>query len=335
MTDKVTFFDNSKQRSIIEGKLSSGSLEARSLVDLESLLSKTTKQDPDAIMCWTLKSAREMAEELSRAGRQISHIRVGKLLRRLGYSLQVNISRQVNDQRKTNEERFNLINHQAKLALAEGQPLIYINGLKNELVGKFKKNWRQWDQEDRREVFKTKDFTVLTLNNASGIGMYDLDPNNALVNIKASLSIPAFALSSIYGWWRRTGGQIFQDLKYVLILIDDRGIKEYRGEQWRLASRNLANQLDAPIMVRHFPPGAKKWLATENRLFSFVASNWRGEALSSYLTNVSLIGSSKNINKLSNKCCIDRRSYHSILKSDNKKDISSFKSLNDWYYLVK
>jgi hypothetical protein len=286
-------------------------------------------------MRWTLKSEREIAEELSRAGRQVSHMRVGKLLRRLGYSLQVNISRQVNDQRKTNAEQFNLINHQAKLALAEGQPLFYISGLKNELVGKFKKNWRQWVQEDRREALKAQDFTFLTLKNASELGMYDLDPNNALVNIKASLTIPAFALSSIFGWWRRTGGQIFQDLKYALILIDDRGIKEYKGELWRLASRNLANQLDAPIMVRYFPPGTKKWLATENRLFSFVASNWRGEALSSYLTNVSLIGSSKNINKLSNKCCIDRRSYYSIVKSVNKTDISSLKSLDDWYYPVK
>lgn len=35
------------------------------------------------------------------------------------------------------------------------------------------------------------------------------------------------------------------------------------------------------ITICHFPPGTSKWNAVEHRLFSFIATNWRGKPLES------------------------------------------------------
>jgi hypothetical protein len=248
------------------------------------------------------------------------------MLRRLGYNLQVNVSPEENNQHKKNADQFILINKEAKMALNEGQPLIYIDAKKNELVGKFKKIWRQWDEDNKAAAIKPIKLVNVALNEQSRFGLYDLEPINGLIDLRAGLTLPALTLSSIFGWWHGGGRVIFPKPKYALILIDDRGLKEFRSQFWPTELQKLADKMGLPLKVCHFPPGTKKWLLPENRLFSFVASNWRNESLSSFKTNVTLIGEYNSIKNLTNKVNIDRRRFYSSIKPgylDNPRSIIS------------
>jgi len=52
----------------------------------------------------------------------------------------------------------------------------------------------------------------------------------------------------------------------------------------------LADRIQIPITVCHYPPGASKWNKIEHRLFSFISLNWRREPLIDYETIINLIG---------------------------------------------
>lgn len=71
----------------------------------------------------------------------------------------------------------------------------------------------------------------------------------------------------------------------------------------------MADEIDIPISVCHFPPGTSKWNKVEHRLFSFISSNWRGEPLRDYETVVRLIAGTTTAKGLSVVCRLDRRKY--------------------------
>ena len=56
--------------------------------DLDLLVHPETRGDPTSLLRWTSKSTSKLAEELVRQGYRVSADSVGKLLKRLGYSLQ-------------------------------------------------------------------------------------------------------------------------------------------------------------------------------------------------------------------------------------------------------
>jgi hypothetical protein len=137
-----------------------------------------------------------------------------------------------------------------------------------------------------------------------------------------------FALASFFGWWKAFGAQFFKDLKYLLLVVDDGGLKDFRVKSWKLDLQNLAEALKAPIFVAHFPPATKKWLVEERRLFSFVSSNWRGESLASYLTTVSLIGRFSWPQFSAYNCSLDRRGHYPS-KKNYKGGLEINENIND------
>jgi hypothetical protein len=57
--------------------------------------------------------------------------------------------------------------------------------------------------------------------------------------------------------------------------------------------QHLADRIQIPITVCHYPPGTSKWNKIEHRLFSFISLNWKGEPLINYETIINLIGGTK------------------------------------------
>jgi len=73
------------------GGRKSTALKDPSLVpDLLSLVNPTTRGDPQSALRWSCKSLRVLADELKRLEHNVSHVRVGQLLKAQGYSLQGN-----------------------------------------------------------------------------------------------------------------------------------------------------------------------------------------------------------------------------------------------------
>lgn len=108
---------------------------------------------------------------------------------------------------------------------------------------------------------------------------------------------------------------------------------------WKIELQKLADQTGLPLCICHFPPGASKWNRIEHRLFSFIASNWRGEPLRDYATIVNLIARTTTAKGLQVTCRLDRRKYPTGRKITDEEmkqiNIERKKFHGDWNYVIK
>lgn len=110
---------------------------------LDALVEPGTRGDPMSRLRWTTKSTRNLADELGRAGHQISHHSVGRLLGGpLGYSMQANATVE-GEQNPDRDTQFGYINDQVTAWLAQGQPAISVDPKKKELI-EYANRGRAW-----------------------------------------------------------------------------------------------------------------------------------------------------------------------------------------------
>ena len=99
--------------------------------DLESLLEASTAGDPMSAQKWVRSSLRTLSDRLKEAGHALSPPTVGRLLRKLDYSLRVN-SKQL-EARSNHPDRdvqFAHIDEQVGIFKAAGQPIISVDSKK-------------------------------------------------------------------------------------------------------------------------------------------------------------------------------------------------------------
>ena len=77
--------------------------------DLAALLDATTRGEPVSPLLWTCQSTRKLAEALRKAGHEVSHMTVDRLLQEMGYSLQANRKTEEGRQHPDRDEQFRFI----------------------------------------------------------------------------------------------------------------------------------------------------------------------------------------------------------------------------------
>jgi hypothetical protein len=228
---------------------------------------------------WVRSSLRTLSSRLGRIGHAISPPTVGRLLRKLDYSLHVN-SKQV-EARSNHPDRdtqFSFIDQQRAAFTAAGQPIISVDTKKKELVGNFKQAGRTWGREPI--AVNIHDFKQDSLGRAVPYGIYDVLHNRGTVYVGTSAETAAFAVDAIADWWQREGRAAFPGAEHLLILADAGGANSC---QTRLCKERLqavvCDRLGLTVTVCHYPTGCSKWNPIEHRLFSFISSNWAGTPL--------------------------------------------------------
>jgi hypothetical protein len=88
---------------------------------------------------------------------------------------------------------------------------------------------------------------------------------------------------------KRWGGKRYPSARKILIMADGGGSNGSRSRLWKTAIQRLANNLDFPVHISHFPPGTSKWNKIEHRMFSYITQNWRGRPLISHEVIINLI----------------------------------------------
>jgi hypothetical protein len=73
----------------------------------------------------------------------------------------------------------------------------------------------------------------------------------------------------------------------------------------KIRLQQLADGLDLPSQVAHFPPGTGKWSKIEHRLFAFITQNRRARPWVSHEVIVNLIASTTNGKGLKMRCELD------------------------------
>ena len=282
---------------------------AQLLADLDALVEPTASGDPEAPLRWTLRSVRNLATALYAMGHAVSHTVVAELLHTLGYSLQANQKRREGSQHADRDAQFRYITERVRHCQRRHQPVISVDTKKKELVGDFKNAGREWRPKGDPDVVRVHDFVIPAQGKAIPYGVYDLRRNEGWVSVGVDHDTASFAVNTIRRWWKVMGRAAYPTATSLLITADAGGSNGPRVRLWKWELQQFANRTGLTITVCHFAPGTSKWNRIEHRLFSHIATNWRGKPLVSLAAVVSLIAATRTTTGLRVRSEIDRRRY--------------------------
>ncbi len=276
---------------------------------LNDLVEPSIRGDPEAPLRWVSKSQRHLSAALAERGFIAGQKLVGRLLKRLNFSLQANCKTREGANHPDRNAQFEHINAEVKAFQASGQPVISVDTKKKELVGDFKNGGRELRLKGNPEPVRVHDFAIPELGKAVPYGIYDVSANAGFVNVGISADTGEFSVASIRRWWYAVGAPRYPDARKILINADCGGSNGARLRLWKRELQVLADELRIEITVCHVPPGTSKWNKIEHRLFSFITQNWRGKPLISYLVIVQLIASTTTDSGLTVACQLDENDY--------------------------
>jgi len=306
--------------------------------DLESLVEPATRGNPEIALKWTSKSTYKLAEELKKMGHKTSSRMVGEILRSKEYSLQSNQKSKENSTSEDRDKQFEYINFKIKMFQMDGNPVISVDTKKKELVGEFKNNGKEYRPKGDPEKVNDHDFLDKKKGKVNPYGVYDIQNNQAWVNVGIDNDTSSFAIESIRRWWNLMGKDNYPYSKKILITADGGGSNGSRVRLWKVELQKLANEIGLEITLCHFPPGTSKWNKVEHKLFSYISINWRGKPLTSHEVIVNLIASTTTTKGLIVKCGLDENIYPQKIKiEDNYLDnisINRDEFHGEWNYSI-
>ena len=306
---------------------------------LERLVDPETYGDPMNPLRWTTKSLRNLQKELQAEGFTIGHDKVGDLLKELGYSLQQNQKKkQVGAESPDRDAQFKHINDTAKQYMEAGDPVISIDCKKKENIGNFKNGGAEYRPKKDPVSVLDHDYPIPELGKAAPYGVYDIATNEGFVNVGISADTAQFAVNSIRMWWLQMGMEQYPNAYALYITADGGGSNGSRCKLFKIELQKLADELDMPIEVSHFPPGTSKWNKVEHRLFSQISKNWRGRPLETLETIVELISSTTTNTGLKVRCAVDRNIYPRGIKVSDEElagvNIIKNEFCGNWNYTI-
>ena len=314
-------------------ELQPGLLEA-----LDQLVHPDTRGNPMSLLRWTSKSTAKLAGELTRRGFTVSDDTVGRLLKRLGYSLLSPAKVKEGAAHPDRDGQFRYLHGLAREFTATGDPVISVDTKKKELVGEYKNAGRQWRPAGEPTRVKDHDFPDPDLGKANPYGVYDIAANTGWVAVGTDHDTAAFAVSTIRAWFDQVGNAAYPGATKLLICADGGGSNGYRLRAWKTELAALADQSGLSITVCHLPPGTSKWNKIEHRLFSHISMNWRGRPLTSHQVIVDLIGATTTATGLSVHAELDNAIYPTGIKISDAQlaalPITRHDFHGDWNYTL-
>ncbi len=306
---------------------------------LNRLVDNSSFGNPENPLRWTTKSLRNLSDELKNQGFAIGHVTVGKILAEMGFSLQVNQKmKQVGQESPDRDAQFKHINDTVTAYMDSGNPVISVDCKKKEKIGNFKNNGAEYAPKKHPVKVLDHDFPLPENGKAVPYGVYDIINNAGYVNVGISKDTAEFAVQSIRNWWHLMGAESFSGATALYITADGGGSNGTRCRLWKTELQSLANEINIPIEVSHFPPGTSKWNKIEHRLFSQISKNWRGKPLETIAIIINLISSTSTDTGLKVKCSLDTKQYQTGIKIDDEKLEKVNMVKNDfhgeWNYII-
>lgn len=233
---------------------------------------------------WVRSSLRHLSTRLGKVGHAASPPTVGRLLRKLKYSVKANRKeRETGSAHPERDAQFQHIEKQKQAHRDARLPIISVDTKKKDLIGDFKNAGRDWCQD--AEVVKVHDFPSEAKGRSVPYGVYDLERNQGYVRVGTSADTPRFAVESIRGWWEQEGMAAFPDAPGLLVLADAGGSNSYRSRVWKhQLQEQLCDRFGLTVTVCHYPTGCSKWNPVEHRLFGPISVNWAGHPLRNWET---------------------------------------------------
>jgi transposase len=307
---------------------------------IEAFVRDDTRGDPMSPLLWTSKSTTHISQALTKKGYRASHSVVGKLLHKLGYSLQSLFKTKEGMSHPDRDAQFNYLNGLIKEYLNANDPVISVDGKKKEAVGEFSNGGVEYQPKGQPQKVNGHDFAT---DKAAPYGVYDIANNEGFVNVGDNADTAQFAMATIEHWWTSIGCERFPNAKRLLITADAGGSNGCRLRLWKRGLAEFSEKYGIEVTVCHFPPGTSKWNKIEHRLFSQITKNWRGRPLESHEAVVSLIANTTTKTGLKVRARRDTTTYERGIKI-SKKEIDGLKESGvltlhdfhgDWNYTTR
>ncbi len=305
---------------------------------LEQLIEPTTRGDPGSPLRWTCKSTPQLARELTAQGHPVSASTVWRLLNAADYSMQSNRKTKEGADHPDRNAQFEHIATVVQDFQQRGQPVISVDTKKKELIGEFRMVGREWQPTGEPVEVLVHDFMDKELGKAIPYGVYDLTENQGWVSVGIDHDTARFATEAIRRWWHKMGVKYYAQARELLITADGGGSNGSRSRLWKVALQELANALDIPIQVCHFPPGTSKWNKIEHRMFCHITQNWRGRPLISHDVIIHLIAATKTQKGLMIQAELDDGRYPTGTKVSDSElamvNLLPHEFHGDWNYRI-
>jgi hypothetical protein len=309
------------------------------LGELKRLVEPATMGDPMRPLTWVSKSREKLADELVALGHDVSPNTIGRLLvDDLEYSRQVNRKTLEGARHPDRNAQFEHINAQVIAAQSAGQPVISVDTQKKELIGNFKNGGTDYRPKGDPLNVNVHDFQDKELGKVVPHGIYDPTTNAGWVSVGITHDTAEFAVQSIRTWLERIGRPRYTGMCELMITADCGGSNSARSRLWKVELQKLADELQMPIKVCHYPPGTSKWNKIEHRLFCHITQNWRAKPLVSRAAVVELIAATTTKTGLKVACALDERTYEKGIKITDAEmealDIRGHMFHPEWNYTV-
>ena len=286
---------------------------------------------------WTHKTPLKISRLLRRAGITIGARTIGRLLKKLRYSLHVNCKQISTRSSPQRNQQYQYIQKTWRTFERESFPIISVDAKKKEMLRNFKNNGRVWGYSPI--YVNDHDFRRDAVGMAIPYGVYDVRSNQGHVFIGTSHDTSDFATQALAEWWKQEGRSLYPNAKRLLILADAGGSNAPRTRAWKRGIHTkLASPFGLKVTVCHYPPGASKWNPIEHRLFSEVSKNWAGQPLDSYETMLNYIRATTTKTGLLVKASLINGEYPTGVKiSDSQMKqvkLRNHKILPIWNYTI-
>jgi hypothetical protein len=246
---------------------------------LKNLLEEGKRGDPMSEITWSVLSLRDIARQLERLGSGCSKDTVARLMREDGWSLQGMAKVVEGKQHGDRDPQFRNIGAEIARAIADGEPVISVDGKKKENLGAYHRDGKSWQRQGEPVRVRDHDFPDKDTVTIVPYGIYDIAANRGLVSVGTSHDTAAFAVNAIRLWWQQEGSLRYPHARRLLITCDAGGANDWRSRLWKDQLAVLAAETGLRIEVMHFPPGTSKWNKIEHSLFCHITRTWRARPL--------------------------------------------------------
>ena len=303
-------------------------------------MERDTAGDPISGLKWTRKTTQKISDELKRFSKDVCANTVGRLLKKLKFSLKVNHKKnEINNNLDPadRDQQFKYINQLRTKFETKGFPVISVDAKKKEQIGNFKNNGKAYSREP--EYVNVYDFLTLATGKGVPYGIYDTVANKGFVCISTNYDTPSFAVDSIANWWSNVGNLEYPNAPEILILADGGGSNSSRSRVWKYElQKNICAKHGVKVTVCHYPPGCSKWNPIEHRLFSAISKNWSGIPLRTFETMLNYIKTTTTNKGLTVKADIILKQYEKGVKISDAQmkslPISFSNIFPQWNYTI-
>lgn len=223
---------------------------------------------------WTDLTAADVAKRLAESGVAVSVHVVEQLFQLTGFGRRQAQKICCMGEHPDRNAQFLRIAEFKKEYFASLNPLMSIDTKKKELLGNYYRDGKLFT----KEMLGTFDHDFPSF--ADGVviphGLYDLKLNRGYLHLGTSHDTSEFACDALEDWWWRFGRQLYPQATSLLLLCDGGGSNSSRTYLFKAALQTLANRIELPVRVAHYPPYTSKYNPIEHRLFPHVTRACQG-----------------------------------------------------------